>query len=56
MKSLFSSKTFWLASLQGLIAIVVIFQGAYPAMGALMILKSVLDISLRIATTQPVTV
>lgn len=55
-KSLFSSKTFWVAFIQAAIAVIVIFQGAYPQVGALLILKSALDVGLRIYTSKPITV
>ena len=51
MKSILESKTFWLACFQALIGIVTIFMSAYPAVGGLVIAKSVLDIVLRVMTT-----
>lgn len=56
MKSLLHSRTFWLAVLQGVIAIVVVFNTTYPQWGWLLMAKSVLDIVLRMVTTEPVTV
>jgi hypothetical protein len=55
MKSIFTSKTFWLAIAQASLGSIVIFSTAYPSVGALVIAKSVLDIFLRFLTTQPVT-
>jgi hypothetical protein len=55
MKSLFSSKTFWLAVVQAILGIVVIFSTTYPDVGWLLTAKSVLDIVLRFTTTTPVT-
>jgi len=54
MKSIFASKTFWLAVLQAAAGIVVVFMGVYPSVGGLIIAKSVLDIVLRAFTYQPV--
>ena len=57
MKSLFKSKTFWLACTQAAIGIVVIFTTQYPELqtvGGIAILKSVLDMVLRIVTTEAV--
>lgn len=54
MKSIFKSKVFWIAVLQAALGAAVIFSSAYPEVGGLLILKSVLDIVLRIVTTQPV--
>lgn len=53
-KSLFSSKTFWLAVVQALVGVVVVFTTAYPGVGALVIGKSILDVILRVLTDQPV--
>lgn len=51
MKSIFKSKTFWIAVIQAVIGIVVVFSDAYPAIGGLLIAKSVLDVILRTVTT-----
>ena len=56
MKSLFQSRTFWLAVLQAVAGIVVVFSTAYPTVGGLLVAKSIVDIILRVVTTQPVTV
>lgn len=59
-KSLLRSKTFWIAVAQfalGLIALVTTYFGAYvPAsiIGGLAMAKAVIDIFLRIGTTQPI--
>jgi uncharacterized membrane protein len=55
-KTLFSSKTFWLAIIQALIAAIAIFQGSYPGIGQLLILKSMLDIALRFITTSAIAI
>lgn len=54
MKSLFSTKTFWLAVAQALAGVVVVFATAYPGVGGLLVAKSAVDIFLRAITTQPV--
>ncbi len=54
-KSIFTSKTFWFAVVQGVIGLVVVFESSYPGVGGLVIAKSVLDIILRYLTVQPVT-
>ena len=46
-KSFVYSKVFWLAFIQGLVGMVVIFQTTYPEIGGLLIAKTVLDIFLR---------
>ena len=53
-KSLFKSKTFWTAAIQALVGAVVVFESAYPSAGALIVMKSVLDITLRLITDTPV--
>ncbi len=53
MKSIFSSRTFWLAVAQAITGAVVIFSTQYPDVGGLIIAKSALDIVLRFLTTQP---
>lgn len=54
MKTLVTSKTFWLAVLQGIIGLVVVFSTSYPDAGWLLTAKSVLDIVLRLYTSQPI--
>ncbi len=56
MKSLFKSRTFWLAFAQAVAGAVVAFQYAYPEVGALLVAKSLVDIVLRIITTTEVKV
>ncbi len=55
MKSLFHSKTFWLACIQALAGMIAIFATTYPNVGILLLAKSVIDVSLRFATTTEVT-
>ncbi len=50
MKSLFASRVFWVAIIQACVGSVVIFQQAYPQAGFLLVVKSALDIILRIYT------
>lgn len=54
MKSLLSSKTFWLAVIQSFVGVAVIFETAYPEVGWLVVVKSILDIALRYITSEPV--
>lgn len=53
-KALVTSKTFILAVLQTLVAGIVIFSTSYPDAGWLLIAKSVIDIVLRMYTSQPI--
>lgn len=54
MKSLYKSKTFWLAVGQALIAAVTIFSTTYPEVGGFLLAKSVIDIGLRMMTADPI--
>lgn len=54
MKSIFESKTFWLAVIQALAGIVVVFSTAYPEVGGFLMAKSVIDIILRIVTEKSI--
>lgn len=54
MKALVHSKVFWLAVLQALVGVVVVFSTAYPDVGFLVLAKSALDIILRIYTNTEV--
>lgn len=51
MKSLFQSKTFWLAVLQAIVGILIVLSGEYPEIGQLFVAKSVIDVILRVMTT-----
>jgi len=53
-KALIQSKNFWLAVIQAVIGVMVVFSTAYPTVGGLLIAKSVLDILLRIITEAPI--
>lgn len=54
MKTLLSSKTFWLAAAQAVVGIIAIFATTYPTVGGLLIAKSIADIILRLVTTDPI--
>lgn len=53
-KSILSSKTFWLAVIQALAGVVVIFQTNYPEVGWIAVAKSVVDVVLRLVTRDPI--
>ena len=54
MKSLFHSKTFWTAVAQAVAGIGVAVFTQYGLVGEVVILKSILDVVLRLITTEPV--
>jgi len=54
MKSLFHSRTFWVAVLQAVAGTIAVFATSYPEVGALLVAKSLLDVYLRIVTTTQV--
>ena len=53
-KALITSKTFLVALLQALLGAAVIFQTVYPMWGWLLIVKSILVITIRLVTSQPI--
>lgn len=56
-KSLFASKTFWIAVAQAVIGTLVIFSDSFPNWaGELLLIKSLIDVVLRSLTTQPISV
>lgn len=55
MKSIFSSKVFWVATAQAVIGVIAVFASAYPTIGGLLVAKSIVDVILRLITTEPVT-
>ncbi len=55
MKSIFKSKTFWLAATQAVAGGLVIFFTEIDALGYVAIVKSVADIVLRLISTEEVT-
>jgi hypothetical protein len=59
MKSIFSSRTFWLAVAQAVVGIYAIVVTQHPeiaTIGYVAIVKSVIDIVLRYLTNQPVSI
>jgi hypothetical protein len=56
-KKLLQSKTFYVAVIQAIIGIVVVFTSTYPelqAVGGVAVAKSILDILLRTLTSMPI--
>lgn len=53
-KKLIHSHTFQVACFQALIGAVVIFQSSYPEAGWIAILKSALDVYIRMQTSKPI--
>ena len=47
---LINSKTFWLAVVQALSGVLVVFATTYPQVGMLLVVKSVIDVVLRLLT------
>jgi len=56
MKNLLHSRVFWLAVLQAVAGIVVMFQTQYPEVGQFAILKSFVDVLLRLDTSKKITI
>ena len=56
IKSIFCSKTFWVAVIQGVVGILTVVGTQVPDIGWILIAKSVLDVLLRAITTQPVSI
>jgi len=55
MKSLLSSRTIWLAIIQAIGSVVLVILTEVPSLvGYVGILKSILDILLRVNTSQPI--
>ncbi len=53
-KSIFASRTFWFTLLKAIAGAVVVFSTAYPNVGILVMLSSLVEFYLRATTTQPV--
>ena len=53
-KNILSSKQFWVAVVQGLLGIAIVIANIQPELGYIVTAKSILDIILRMLTTQPV--
>jgi len=56
IKSIFLSKTFWVAVLQAAVGILVVVGTSAPDIGWIMVAKSILDVILRVISTGPVSV
>lgn len=54
MKTLLNSKTFWLAVSQAVGAVLVVALTELDMMGGVLIIKSVVDIILRLQTDEPI--
>ena len=55
MKSLYTSRTFWLAVTQAIVGTIAVFATSYPGVGTIIVLKSLFDIVLRVETTAAIT-
>jgi hypothetical protein len=53
MKKWYRSKTILLAILQAIAGVVIVFETQYGAVGAVLIVKSAVDASLRLITVLP---
>ena len=56
MKTLFESRTFWLAVAQAVASVVIVVLTELDMVGYVGIVKSIVDIVLRVDTTSPVRV
>lgn len=54
MKTLFSSKTFWIAVIQAVAGIVIVALTELDMVGYVAMVKSVVDIMIRLVTTEPI--
>ena len=54
MKTLLSSKTFWIAVSQAVGAVLIVAFTELDMMGGVLIVKSVVDIILRLQTDEPI--
>lgn len=54
MKTLFNSKTFWVAVLQAVAGIVVVALTELDLVGYVAMVKSFVDVFIRIITTEPI--
>jgi len=53
-KSILKSKTFWIAVIQAIAGVIAVFATAYPAVGDLLIAKSIIDVIVRYFTVSPI--
>ncbi len=57
IKSLFESRTFWVACAQAVVALIAIFASTYPQaewVGVALLVKSLVDMYLRANTSTPI--
>lgn len=54
MKPFWKSKTVWIAVLQGVAGVAIAVATNYDAMGVVMVLKTLVDISLRCVTSEAI--
>lgn len=54
MKSLLSSKTFWVAMIQAVVGVLVVSLTQLDMVGYVAVVKSIADVILRLVTTEPV--
>ena len=53
-KPWYTSKVIWLAILQAIAGLVVVFETQYGAIGAVVVVKSFVDVALRLITVLPI--
>jgi len=53
-KSIYKSKTFWLAITQAIIGACLTIDTDVPWLGVLLIIKSIIDVVIRFTTDQPI--
>lgn len=54
MKTLLESKTFWVAMIQAVASVAIVIMTELDMVGYVGIVKSLLDVSLRLITTEPI--
>lgn len=54
MKSLYCSRTFWVAVLQGVSGALLMMETSHARIGAFMVLKAIVDVFLRVLTNKSV--
>ncbi len=54
MKKIFQSKTIWVAALMFVSGGIMALESSYPAVGFLVMVKAIIDIILRLITTEQV--
>ena len=53
-KSFLSSKTIWIAILQGVAGVLIAMANVEPELGYLLVMKSMIDVTLRFLTEKPI--